>query len=1504
MDPSSMTSPEAADTNSSRRSKEQDSLVSRGQMEAELISMDSGSCGASASSGYGTQKTGQPPHHREKKERVKQCLRELHSLMPEGSKRKGLLGTLQQVVQRMKQMNNAETSDNDAPKTSDATFCTPAPPRAISLRSLRDQMSQYNLQGVSENFRIVMSLNDTIICDVSEDLVLILGYPKDYWLKQSILDFLRKHDLSTFTSKLSQCRALISSAENDESVASAPLITSTSSAAAGGKDEPRSLVNPFYFKLRHYKSLRTGFNLVRPDRFTAFYGRVSIQSLCIANDQTGKEGDDSEPPSAEDYMVIECQPIRSAFREPGKLPDQVTFSTKHTVFCTYSHVDEAGISLLGYLPQDMISSSIFNYYHPKDLPLLFTIYQHVVSDPRGEYTSAPYRMRAHNGDYLLIQTKWVKNWDSITGHHTVIKGPDNCDVFDNASVIKMRTNLPVESPDIVSMEKLIKKLLDQPIEPSCDGPDACPPPELSVVQETLPLTAEASGLKRESGSSSESGLMSTESFLEEAIKRKEKEQDEGSSSGGSISLSEEDLSVLYEGLSYASSIRRYLMSHGSSAEFPKGIQFSQMGSGDVIGSPSIQEPITVDVELPLPARIPSQASSTKALVSEHEREELAPPSPAHEDLGEETHKETTPMEMQDYTPVRLSMNALKAHDKIHEKFFIEKMMKEKAGYLLSQAGSRMLKTLGRTKQKRQIPAEHEADEKMVSTKLMRQDDGKAIPSRQVPPTLQPPFPMTSLETRWIAPPVSTSMAFRLSSLPASSSAFHSMQPQWQQPVAVQPQVYPTPPPSMYPLTSPLFTPSAPVTPNDPISASAVRTNPATSQPQAAMMPFWPIYAQHRECSPFSLSVRQSFSRTEAASMPAVFSTLTGQPNALVSPGFMMGPGMALQPTVVPIPSATFAATPVLPKVMQTLDNADGSPQKAALTPKQTFNSHQGPGPPVTVQSVAAAVDMDFSTDCTDSSLLFLLESSTDPSQNHSAEEEDRGPEPCSGTPLKQGQLNRSRPPPKSMDPPWRQMVNWTRQVQMRYEVQRPTCGDLLKQDLLSLQLMRQPQQLSQQLDDLLSFMSSLDKDSKSQDDDILLMSECALAKYDDSESTDPGSDEAPMKEEKQEEVKMEEEEQCRDSPCSLDSLDSPARPKSTDKLSENEGSDDSNESSADTSSKASSELTLSESRSNEEAASSMKESDNASSSGSFGKGASNLSSESENDSKKRAAVKTKVSMHKKQEYFSKLFVPMRVWYEDNSGEQWMPRDTADGSYQSQQQQPQPQGSTRSCAQDLLDCKQQLLPSIGQPDLVRMQMSCLLEDLQASEADSLSSSSLSSRDDALVETSRTNVVSQSPNQNTVSMEYEAGQYHPSASVSGMQSTTSGFSSMSNADSSGRGNSSSGGDKPGANSDKNGSSKESASCPSHAESSSAADPSQSSNSDPDDKAARGICRVPPLSCSSVQPDVGGLDELPPGPSGQAHRSGTLPPSVIEKLDSVMSVFSLKGDMDAQYLGLLQE
>jgi period circadian protein len=35
-----------------------------------------------------------------------------------------------------------------------------------------------------------------------------------------------------------------------------------------------------------------------------------------------------------------------------------------------SHVDAAAIPYLGYLPQDLIGNSIFEYYHPEDLSFL------------------------------------------------------------------------------------------------------------------------------------------------------------------------------------------------------------------------------------------------------------------------------------------------------------------------------------------------------------------------------------------------------------------------------------------------------------------------------------------------------------------------------------------------------------------------------------------------------------------------------------------------------------------------------------------------------------------------------------------------------------------------------------------------------------------------------------------------------------------------------------------------------------------------------------------------------------------------------------------------------------------------------------------------------------------------------------------------------------------------------------------------------------------------------
>lgn len=41
----------------------------------------------------------------------------------------------------------------------------------------------------------------------------------------------------------------------------------------------------------------------------------------------------------------------------------------------YTHVDSEVVMYFGYLPQDIIGKSVFDFYHPEDLPYLKEVYE-------------------------------------------------------------------------------------------------------------------------------------------------------------------------------------------------------------------------------------------------------------------------------------------------------------------------------------------------------------------------------------------------------------------------------------------------------------------------------------------------------------------------------------------------------------------------------------------------------------------------------------------------------------------------------------------------------------------------------------------------------------------------------------------------------------------------------------------------------------------------------------------------------------------------------------------------------------------------------------------------------------------------------------------------------------------------------------------------------------------------------------------------------------------------
>lgn len=108
------------------------------------------------------------------------------------------------------------------------------------------------------------------------------------------------------------------------------------------------------------------------------------------------------------------------------------FTIRHTATGIISHVDNTAVSELGYLPQDLIGRSVFDFYHHDDLVHLKDIYETVMKKGQTagtSFRSKPYRFLVQNGCYVLLETEWtsfINPWfrklEFVVGHHRVFQG--------------------------------------------------------------------------------------------------------------------------------------------------------------------------------------------------------------------------------------------------------------------------------------------------------------------------------------------------------------------------------------------------------------------------------------------------------------------------------------------------------------------------------------------------------------------------------------------------------------------------------------------------------------------------------------------------------------------------------------------------------------------------------------------------------------------------------------------------------------------------------------------------------------------------------------------------------------------------------------------------------------------------------------------------------------------------------------------------------------------------
>ncbi|NXY90810.1 PER3 protein, partial [Alcedo cyanopectus] len=290
----------------------------------------------------------------------------------------------------------------------------------------------------TDTFVAVFSLLSGRIVHISEQAASILNYKKKVLDSSRFVELLVPQDVSVFYTHTEQSHLPLWNMERQ--TASEPYnwcIQSILLFLRGGKDQEQGM-RCYPFRITPY--------LVH----VCTSVHVDAESCCLALAEkihSGYEGKlgDSTP----------------------RIPmDKRIFTTTHTPGCVFLDIDDRAVPLLGYLPQDLIGTSILMYLHPEDRPLMVAVHRKILKFAgQPPFEHLPIRFCTQNGDYVTLDTSWssfVNPWSRkvvfIIGRHKVRTSPLNEDVF----AARSKETSSVEK-DVRELQGQIYKLLLQPV---------------------------------------------------------------------------------------------------------------------------------------------------------------------------------------------------------------------------------------------------------------------------------------------------------------------------------------------------------------------------------------------------------------------------------------------------------------------------------------------------------------------------------------------------------------------------------------------------------------------------------------------------------------------------------------------------------------------------------------------------------------------------------------------------------------------------------------------------------------------------------------------------------------------------------------------------------------------------------------------------------------------------------------------------------------------------------
>ncbi|XP_047246314.1 aryl hydrocarbon receptor nuclear translocator-like protein 2 isoform X1 [Girardinichthys multiradiatus] len=381
----------------------------------------------------------------------------------------------------------------------------------------------------TDGFLLVVRCDRAKILFISESVSKILNFSKLELTGQSLFDFIHPKDIHKVKEQLSSSemlpqQRLVDASTGDQVQVEPPV--RPSHLATGDR-------RSFFCRMKHSRvagkhEVKHSLPSVSKKKETYRYCTLHCTGYMRTwpSSQLDPEGDDADKETSSlTCLVTVCRLHPHVSHQPPKDVNvkATEFVTRCAIDGNFTFVDQQATTVIGYLPQEVLGTSCYEYFHQDDLQHLAGKHRQVLRSKEKIETQC-YKFKTKHGSYVTLQSKWfsftnpwTKEVEFIVSSNRVISGPGHTKDESEAVSSKSAQEDAKQIPEIPGLStgvgtmiysgsigtQIANELVDTYRANSSPSSGASSP--FGSVQEKCPQTSRStSSREEEAGSSSHS----------------------------------------------------------------------------------------------------------------------------------------------------------------------------------------------------------------------------------------------------------------------------------------------------------------------------------------------------------------------------------------------------------------------------------------------------------------------------------------------------------------------------------------------------------------------------------------------------------------------------------------------------------------------------------------------------------------------------------------------------------------------------------------------------------------------------------------------------------------------------------------------------------------------------------------------------------------------------------------------------------------------------------------